>query len=124
MMLQPFALSPDAQARCDSWLARIDEHIVLLDQCQGNASRLHHLRGKLIANTTSDGLFAMWLSDYAEALRDQFRYARGAYERHAEKAHEAARAHATAAAKATRDHRAAARKAALDYAAMAREAAA
>jgi len=123
-MLQPFTLSADARVRCDSWLARIDEHIALLGQCQGNASRLQQLRGKLIANTTSDGLLAMWIGGYAEALRDQFSYARAQYERHAEKAHEAVRNHAAASAKATREHRAAARKAALDYAAMAREAAA
>lgn len=121
-MLHPFTLSPAAQARADKWLDLIDASIALADECRCNASRLRDLRRKLVAHTTDDGLLAMWLGGYAEALRSEFATVRAAHERHAEKAAQAARNHAAASAKAAREHRAAAKKAARDYAAMAREA--
>lgn len=80
MKLRTFDLTPDAMKRANAWLALIDEHIAMLGR-SSLANRLRDLRADLIAHTTSDGLFNRWLGEYAEAMRDQFRFVRGCCER-------------------------------------------
>ena len=121
MKIRTFDLTPDAMQRATAWLRLIDEHLALFDRASlGN--RLRDMRADLIAHTTSDGLFNRWLGEMGEALRSEFRFAQGCYERRAEKAHNAAQAHAAAVSKAAREHAAAAKLAARTYAAQMREA--
>lgn len=78
MALQPFQLSEANTKRANAWLRLIDEHIAF-DTVY--TFSLERLRRKLVAHTTSDGLFAMWIAETADLLDSELRFARDAYER-------------------------------------------
>ncbi len=75
--LQPFALSPDETKRANAWITLLDEAIAF-----GTifTPRLERYRRDLIANSTSDGLFSMWLGECAEGMRGELRSAEQRWE--------------------------------------------
>lgn len=83
MRLKTWALSPTTEKRGRTWLRMLDEHIAL-DTVFNNVLESHAVR--LVAHTTSDALFDMWLGETAEGMTGDMRSARRAFERNRKEA--------------------------------------